>query len=66
MRNDDYTCPRCGGDIPNTEYKGRYSGALSRHAQGTEICSACGTDEAIRDISSTHDPLPRNQWHDRN
>lgn len=43
------TCPRCGGGIPNDIYRGQYPGALSRVDNLTEICSECGTLEAIED-----------------
>lgn len=41
-RNFDF-CPRCGGCLPN------YPGALSRVDNTTEICSDCGTAEAMDD-----------------
>lgn len=42
-------CPRCNlNQIPNNETPGKYPGALSRVDNKTEICSACGTDEAAR------------------
>lgn len=41
------TCPRCLGYIPNNYQPGAYPGALSRYDNKTEICSACGTDEAM-------------------
>ena len=56
-------CPRCGGGIPNSKTPGAYPGALSRHERGVEICSGCGTDEAIRDFQDR--VLPRSQWYDR-
>lgn len=40
-------CPRCGGFIPNFEHRGEYPGAVSRVDNMTEICSPCGTDEAL-------------------
>jgi len=42
-------CPRCGGFIPNNETPGAYPGALSRIDNKTEICSACGEDEALEE-----------------
>lgn len=42
-------CPRCNGLIPNNEEPGAYPGAISRLDNKTEICSSCGTDEAIED-----------------
>lgn len=40
-------CPRCGGGIPNDAMRGEYSGALSRYDNEIEICSSCGTEEAL-------------------
>lgn len=40
-------CPTCGGYIPNNREPGAYPGALSRKDNKTEICSACGTAEAL-------------------
>lgn len=59
-RAEDHICPRCGGDVPTTEFKGQYPGAVSRVA-AVEICSACGTDEALMQFldGSTH---PREAW----
>lgn len=44
-------CPRCTTHnwIPNNEKPGAYPGALSRADNTTEICSACGEDEALKD-----------------
>jgi hypothetical protein len=47
-------CPRCGGFIPNNEMPGAYPGALSRLDNKTEICSECGTDEAMEDYMDGH------------
>jgi hypothetical protein len=41
------TCPTCGGSVPNDETPGAYPGAISRSDNKTEICSACGTAEAL-------------------
>lgn len=42
-------CPRCEINlIPNNDSPGFYPGALSRTDNQTEICSSCGTDEAIK------------------
>lgn len=46
-----HQCPRCGGSIPNNENPGAYPGALSRVDNKTEICSNCGTLEAIDDYA---------------
>lgn len=40
-------CPRCGGGIPSDMMIGQYPGALSRWDNLTEICSACGSEEAL-------------------
>lgn len=50
-------CPRCGGSIPNNLQPGKYPGALSRVDNRTEICSSCGTDEAMWQFSERK-PLP--------
>lgn len=42
-----HQCPRCGGSIPNNDNPGAYPGALSRVDNKTEICSDCGTMEAM-------------------
>jgi len=41
-------CPRCRGPVPNALHKGEYPGALSRSDNKHEVCSSCGTDEAMR------------------
>jgi hypothetical protein len=43
-------CPKCYGFIPNNETPGAYPGAISRRDNKTEICSACGSKEAIEDF----------------
>ena len=48
--NDQFKCPSCDGYIPNNENIGAYSGAISRKDNKTEICSACGTKEALADF----------------
>ena len=40
-------CPRCHGFIPSNERPGEYPGAISRADNKTEICSDCGTEEAL-------------------
>lgn len=49
------TCPRCLGPIPTEENPGAYPGARSRVSDivDIEVCSACGTDEAVRDQAGT-------------
>lgn len=42
-------CPLCHGWIPNNQTPGAYPGAISRRDNKTEICSACGTYEALVD-----------------
>lgn len=55
-----HICPRCGGGIPNDLDRGRYTGALSRTDNKTEICSGCGVTEAIEDW---HGQLsPQKDW----
>jgi hypothetical protein len=44
-----HKCPTCLGFIPNNDSIGEYSGALSRKDNKTEVCSACGTNEALLD-----------------
>ena len=48
-------CPKCSGYIPNNENPGAYSGALSRVDNKTEICSACGMEEALADYFGVPD-----------
>jgi RNA polymerase subunit RPABC4/transcription elongation factor Spt4 len=51
MTDTDYPiCPVCGGYIPNNERPGAYPGAISRRDNKTEICSECGTREALEDF----------------
>jgi len=40
-------CPRCLGFIPSNARPGQYPGALSRADNRTEVCSDCGTEEAL-------------------
>ncbi len=49
----DYTCFRCGGAIPTMENIGQYPGAISRTDNATEICSECGSDEALECMRGT-------------
>lgn len=51
-----FPCPRCGHHRMD---KKAVRNALSRHAS-VYICSQCGMDEAIRDMTSN--VLPLNQW----
>lgn len=57
-------CPRCGGFIPNDVTPGEFPGATSRRDNATEVCSACGTAEALKqfageDLSLEQWPVPR-------
>ena len=65
MKETDHICPRCGGDVPNTAYKGQHSGATSRTDDLTEICSDCGTLEAL-EIALCYwlngRPRPQSEW----
>jgi len=45
-----HTCPRCLGGVPNEEMRGQYPGALSRTDNLTEVCSNCGTMEAMEQM----------------
>ena len=40
-------CPICYSYIPNNQTPGAYPGALARYDNETEICSECGTAEAL-------------------
>ena len=51
--NRNTVCPICEGAVPSEEHKGRYPGALSRFDNNEEICSACGTAEAMTPFFST-------------
>jgi hypothetical protein len=55
------TCPRCGGYIPNDVRPGEYPGALSRTDNATEVCSECGTREAMEELHGAL--LPQELWH---
>ena len=54
-----YTCLRCGGAIPSFERIGQYPGALSRTDNQTEICSACGSNEAFECMRGFLSPQDR-------
>jgi ribosomal protein S27AE len=53
-------CPRCGELIPNNLQPGAYPGALSRTDNKTEICSECGTIEALEDNFGSL--APQSEW----
>lgn len=46
---------------------GAYPGALSRTDNRTEVCSKCGTDEAMQDFMQNHltpqKDWPITEWH---
>lgn len=56
----DSKCPRCGDDVPQPGHKGEWRGALSRTDNRTEVCSACGTDEAYEQGAGAL--RPQNDW----
>ena len=47
MNKEEFKCPTCDGYIPNNEHVGKFMGAISREDNTTEICSECGTREAL-------------------
>jgi len=50
MSDTKPVCPRCLHLIPNDERPGAYIGAISRADNQTEVCSDCGTHEAMQDF----------------
>ena len=54
-------CPRCLHLIPNDAQPGAYPGALSRVDNRTEVCSDCGTHEALQQMSRLN-LTPKAQW----
>jgi hypothetical protein len=52
-KTPDNVCPRCVGFIPSNERPGEYMGAISRIDNTTEICSECGTEEALLLLADT-------------
>lgn len=47
-----HMCPRCQFSwIPTNAHPGKYPGAISRADNKTEICSDCGTAEALQDFN---------------
>lgn len=57
-------CPRCGGDVPVPGRKGEYPGAASRTDNATEVCSACGTEEAYEQLPFDNNLqlTPQTEW----
>jgi hypothetical protein len=60
--NEEFKCPTCSGYIPNNDNIGAYAGAISRKDNKTEICSACGTREAMEDFSEHLDKVAGIAW----
>ena len=60
-KKSNIDCPRCEGFIPNNKTPGYYCGALSRADNKTEICSECGTEEAMEDWNYKF-VTPVNNW----
>lgn len=56
-----HVCPRCEGYIPNNLTPGLYPGALSRTDDKTEVCSACGEEEALLALA-TQELWPVCRW----
>ena len=50
-------CPICFEYIPNNQNPGKYPGALARYDNQTEICSECGTTEAMVGFMATPEIL---------
>ena len=48
-----FACPDCEGFIPNNNHIGEYSGAISRKDSNKEICSNCGTNEALSEVQKS-------------
>ena len=48
-------CPICRGMIPNNQNPGAYPGALSRFDNHTEVCSMCGSVEALIGLMGSDD-----------
>lgn len=59
--NYNFTCPRCLGAIPTIMAVGMYPGALSRADNKTEICSDCGTEEAMLNLHEIPLQMP-GEW----
>ena len=60
--SEQFKCPTCSGYIPNNENIGAYAGAISRKDNKTEICSACGTREAMEEFSEHLDKVAGIAW----
>lgn len=58
---ENHTCPRCGGGIPDDRLRGQYPGAISRTDNRTEICSRCGTSEGT-EVWLLGSVSPKSDW----
>ncbi len=54
-------CPICREMIPNNITPGAYPGALSRFDNHTEVCSLCGSVEAMIGMLGTPDAMKKIQ-----
>lgn len=59
--NNNIICPRCTHFIPSDISPGSHIGAISRIDNLTEICSSCGTDEALQQLFVGF-LTPKQQW----
>lgn len=57
---EKHRCPRCRGFIPTNDNPGGYVGARSR-VTDIMICSPCGTDESMLQMTTGSTPQP-DQW----
>lgn len=49
QKDNKHECPRCLGHMPNNLTPGAHPGALSRTDNATQICTECGTQEALEE-----------------
>lgn len=61
VRGSAPICPRCNGYIPNDSQPGAYPGAISRVDNRTEICSECGSSEALEQFLAGR-LTPMSEW----
>jgi len=57
-------CPICYNYIPNNKTPGAYPGALARYDNETEICSECGTAEALAGMMAGPEAIA--EWENSN
>lgn len=66
-----FTCPRCGGGIPNDECIGQGPGKTSRWDGFTELCNRCSYEEELlqylaaensEDMILAIDPMEAHPW----